>query len=90
MEILQRENLRPHGTKVHLPLFLEGTLRGEPGAETDVPKVSFFSEGCIIPCFKGGWDAPFPDKSIVCFVCEQHQFFKTFLLISQGRADSYI
>lgn len=27
---------------------------GEPGAETDVPKISFFTVGCTIPHFKGG------------------------------------
>lgn len=90
MEILQGENSCPHGTKVYSPLFLEGTLWGEPGTGIDIPKVSFFSVGCIIPCFKERWDAPFSDKGIVCFGHEQHQFFKTFLLISQGGADSYI
>lgn len=44
----------------------------------------------IIPHFKGGWDTPFPDKDIVCFGCGQHQFFKIFFLISQGRVHSYI
>ena len=93
MEILQGENSCLHGTKGHPPLFLEGSLlgwQGEPAAGIDVTKISFFSVGCIIPCFKGGWDTPFPDKGIACFGHKQHQFFKTFLLISQGGADSYI
>lgn len=73
--------------KVHPSLVLEGAQWGEYGAGIDVPKVNPFSVGHIIPHFKRGWDAPFLHKGIACSGHEQHQFFKTFLLISQAGAD---
>lgn len=91
MKILQGEKLCPCGTKVHPPLFLQGTLWGKPGAGFDMLKIIFINVDCIFLSFKGGWNIPFPDKDIVFFGCGQHQFFKIFFLIRQGRgAYSYI
>lgn len=89
-EILEEENSCPHGTKVHPPPFLEGTLEENLELRLTYPKLVSSLWVALFHISKEDGEAPFPDNGIACFGHEQHQLFTTSLFISWEGADSYI